>query len=122
MENSLITRNRKRIKRAARVRRLIRGTNKRPRLSVDKSNRHLGVQLIDDESGNTLLALNTQMKEFRLKKLSRNKDAARLIGTQLGKLAQEKKIHTIVFDRGFHKFHGIIAELAQAAREAGLQF
>jgi large subunit ribosomal protein L18 len=122
MESSLINRNRKRLKRATRVRQNLRGTAEKPRLTVMKSNRHIAAQLIDDEKGITLAAANTQMKKFRGKKLTSNKEAARLIGTELGELAKGKQITTIVFDRGFYKYHGVIAELANAAREAGLQF
>jgi large subunit ribosomal protein L18 len=87
-----------------------------------KSNRHIAVQLIDDEKGITLAAMSTQMKKFRAKKLTSNKEAARLIGAELAELAKGKQITTVVFDRGFYKYHGVIAELANAAREAGLQF
>jgi large subunit ribosomal protein L18 len=122
MESSLINRNRKRLKRAARVRQKLRGTAEKPRLTVLKSNRHIAVQLIDDEKGITLASASTLMKKFRSKKLTGNKEAARLIGTELGEIAKGKQITIVVFDRGFYKYHGVIAELANAAREAGLQF
>jgi large subunit ribosomal protein L18 len=122
MESSLINRNRKRIKRAYRVRQNLRGTAEKPRLTVMKSNRHIAVQLIDDENGITLASASTLMKKFRSKKLTSNKEAARIIGSELGELAKDKQITTVVFDRGFYKYHGVIAELANAAREAGLQF
>ena len=122
MESSLINRNRKRLKRATRVRQYLRGTAEKPRLTVMKSNRHIAAQLIDDEKGITLAAANTQMKKFRTKKLTSNKEAARLIGAELAELAKGKQITKVVFDRGFYKYHGVIAELANAVREAGLQF
>lgn len=122
MDNSLIKRNRKRIKRAERVRQKLRGTAEKPRLTVMKSSKHLAVQLIDDEKGVTLAAMSTQMKKFRSKKLTSNKESARVIGAELAELAKSKDITTVVFDRGFYKYHGVIAELANAAREAGLQF
>jgi large subunit ribosomal protein L18 len=122
MESSLINRNRKRLKRAYRVRQNLRGTAEKPRLTVMKSNRHIAAQLIDDEKGITLASASTLMKKFRSNKLTSNKEAARLIGTELGELAKDKQITTVVFDRGFYKYHGVIAELANAAREAGLQF
>ena len=122
MESSLINRNRKRLKRAHRVRQNLRGTAEKPRLTVMKSNRHIAVQLIDDENGITLASASTLMKKFRSKKLTSNKEAARIIGSELGELAKDKQITTVVFDRGFYKYHGVIAELANAAREAGLQF
>lgn len=122
MESSLKNRNRKRIKRAQRVRRKLRGNAGRPRMSVMKSHRHLAVQLIDDEKGVTLAAASTQMKKFRSKTVTANKEAARLVGAEIGELAKGQKISSVIFDRGFYKFHGVIAELAKAAREAGLQF
>ncbi len=122
MESHLIQRNRKRFKRAASVRKYIRGSAEKPRLSVMKSNQHIAAQIIDDEAGTTLVSAATLMKKFRAKKLGNNKEAARLIGTELAERAKEKNITTVVFDRGFHKYHGVIAELANAAREAGLKF
>lgn len=122
MDSSLINRNRKRLKRASRVRKLLRGNAEKPRLNVMKSNRHIAVQLIDDDKGITLAAANTQMKKYRGKKLGNNKEAARLIGAHIAELAKEKQITTVIFDRGFNRYHGVIAELANAAREAGLQF
>jgi large subunit ribosomal protein L18 len=122
MESSLINRNRKRLKRAYRVRQKLKGTAEKPRLTVLKSNRHIAAQLVDDEKGITLVSANTLMKKFRTKKLARNKETARLIGTELAELAKEKQITTVVFDRGSYKYHGVVAELANAAREAGLQF
>lgn len=122
MDNTLKLRKMVRQKRAVRVRRHVRGTAEKPRLTVIRSNRHLAAQIIDDDRGITLVAANTQMKKFRTQKLSATKGAARLIGTELAELAKEKKITTVVFDRGFYKYHGVIAELASAAREGGLQF
>lgn len=122
MESSLIQRNQKRIKRAHRVRRTLRGSSAKPRLSVMKSNQHIAAQLIDDESGITLVAASTLMKKFRTKTRGNNKEAARMIGIELAQRAKEKNITTVVFDRGFYKYHGVIAELANAAREGGLQF
>lgn len=122
MESSLIQKNRKRIKRALRVRKQLRGTAEKPRLSVMKSHLHLAAQLIDDDQGITLAAAGTQMKKFRAKKLTSNKTSARVIGAEIAELAKGKNIQAVVFDRGHNKFHGVIAELAAAAREAGLQF
>jgi large subunit ribosomal protein L18 len=122
MESNIIQRNRKRIKRAKRVRRHLRGSSAKPRLSVMKSNLHIAAQLIDDESGITLAAASTLMKKFRKKTNGNNKAAAKLIGAELAERAKEKNITTVVFDRGFYKYHGVIAELANAAREGGLQF
>lgn len=122
MESSIIQKNQKRIKRARRVRQHLRGSQVKPRLSVMKSNQHIAAQLIDDESGMTLASASTLMKKFRAKVRGNNKEAARVIGKELAERAKEKNITTVVFDRGFHKYHGVIAELANAAREGGLQF
>ena len=108
-------------KRRYRVRKRLKGTAKRPRLSVFKSHRHIGGQLIDDEAGVTLAFLTTASKgSFRERKKS--KVDARFIGTELAKLARSKKIEQVIFDRGRFKFHGLVAELAHAARENGLKF
>ncbi len=122
MESQNIKRNQKRVKRALRVRKHLRGTAEKPRMSIMKSNAHIGVQLIDDERGITLASISTVMKELRKKGLKKSKDNAKLMGTKIAELAKEKEIEKVVFDRGHHKFHGIIAELASGAREAGLQF
>ena len=122
MESQLKNRNRKRLNRAHRVRLSLHGSAEKPRLTVMKSNKHIAVQLIDDDKGITLVASSTQMKKYRSKKLTNNKEAARIIGTHIAELAKEKNISTVIFDRGFNKYHGVIAELANAAREAGLQF
>jgi len=122
MESNIIQRNRKRIKRAMATRRHLRGTAEKPRLSVMKSNLHIAVQLIDDENGVTLASASTLMKKFKSKALSNNKAAAKIVGTEIGELAREKNITTVVFDRGHNQYHGVIAELADAARATGLKF
>lgn len=123
MINEKRKRNRQRSRREFRVRKKIRGTAIKPRLSVFKSNQHLSAQLIDDESGVTLVSAGTMTKEFREKNLGRRgKDAAREIGMTIAKAAQEKSIERIVFDRGRYKYHGLLAEIANGARETGLQF
>ena len=122
MESSLKHKNENRFARARRVRQTLRGSSDKPRLSVMKSNQHIAAQLIDDEAGVTLVAASTLMKKFRSKAQGNNKAAAKLIGTELAERAKEKNIKTVVFDRGYHKYHGVIAELANAAREGGLQF
>ncbi len=117
MNNDLLKRNARRVKRALRVRKHVRGSAVKPRLSVLKSNRHISAQLIDDDLGITLASAGTVQHEKK-----KSKASAREIGTMIANLAKEKQIKTIVFDRGRYKFHGLIAELASAAREAGLQF
>lgn len=122
MESSLVNKTRKKINRAIRVRKHIRGTSNKPRLSVMKSNQHIAVQIIDDEKAITLASASTLMKEFRSKKLGRTKEAAKQIGAKIAELAKAQDIEAVVFDRGHNKFHGLIAELANAARANGLQF
>lgn len=123
MNNEMNQRNIQRARRKMRVRRKVRGTAERPRLSVLKTNQHISAQLIDDEAGITLLCAGTMMKEFRDRSMGRkNKTAARQIGVRLAELAKEKNIGAVVFDRGSYKYHGVLAELAEGARESGLQF
>lgn len=110
-------------KRALRVRKNLRGTDIKPRLCVVKSNCHLQVQLIDDESGITLCGLSTFSKEFKNSEFNRkNKASARKLGEQIAQVAKSKNIKEVIFDRGPFKYHGVLAELANAAREGGLQF
>lgn len=112
-----------RAKRAIRVRKQLRGTSVKPRLSVVKSNSHIQAQLIDDEAGLTLGAAATFAKEFRKTEFcKKNKASARKLGEQIAEIAKSKNIKEVVFDRGSSKYHGILAELADAARAGGLQF
>jgi len=108
-----------RAKRVMRVRKELHGTGVRPRLSVSKTNAHLYVQLIDDDKGVTLAGIGTQSKGQKKRK---SKEAARSIGLQIAEMAKERGVKSVLFDRGRYKFHGIVAELASSAREAGLQF
>lgn len=110
-------------KRAQRVRKHLRGTSSKPRLCVVKSNCHIQAQLIDDEAGHTLGGTATFAKEFRNTEFNRkNKASARKLGEQIAEIAKSKNIKEVVFDRGPFKYHGVLAELANAAREGGLQF
>ena len=107
-------------RRHIRVRRKVSGTAERPRLCVYRSNKNLFVQVIDDVNAVTLVSASTLDKEVKTKHA--NKEAAKEVGTLIAKRAQDKKIKTVVFDRGGYLYHGIIKELAEAAREAGLEF
>lgn len=123
MINQLNKRNVRRRRRMLRVRRQVRGTADKPRLTVFKSNKHIFAQLIDDDQGITVASAGTIMKQLRDKKLGkRSKDAARQIGAMIAEAAKQKNILNVVFDRGFNKYHGLLAEVANAARETGLQF
>ena len=109
-----------RARRHARVRRKISGTAERPRLCVYRSNTNLYVQVIDDVAGNTLVSASTLDKNVKTKKA--NKEAAKELGTLIAKKALDKKIDTVVFDRSGYIYHGVVKELAEAAREGGLKF
>ena len=107
-------------RRHARVRRKISGTAECPRLSVFRSNSNLYVQVIDDTKGITLVQASTLDKEVKTK--HSNKEAAKEVGALIAKRAIEKNIKTVVFDRGGYIYHGVVKELADAAREGGLNF
>ena len=109
-----------RIRRHARVRNKISGTAECPRLCVFRSNTGVYAQIIDDVKGVTLVSASTLDKDVKNKHA--NKEAAREVGTLIAKRASEKKISNIVFDRGGYIYHGVIKELADAAREGGLKF
>lgn len=109
-----------RTRRHIRVRRKISGTAEKPRLCVYRSNANLYVQIIDDVAGNTLVAASTLDKEVKTKHA--NKEAAKEVGMLIAKRAADKKIESVVFDRGGYIYHGIVKELAEAAREGGLKF
>lgn len=121
MENSLIKRNERRERRVWRVRKKVRGNADRPRLCVYKTNQHISAQIIDDENQKTIISAGTQHKDFG-KQGRKSKESARQVGKLLAERAKQKSISAVIFDRGRYKFHGIIAELAAGAREAGLQF
>lgn len=109
-----------RTRRHLRVRRKISGTQDRPRLCIYRSNTNIYAQIIDDVAGTTLVAASTLDKEVKTKYA--NKEAAKEVGTLIAKRAAEKKITTVVFDRGGYVYHGVVKELAEAAREGGLTF
>ncbi len=109
-----------RTRRHIRVRRKISGTPDRPRLCIYRSNSNLYVQIIDDVAANTIISASTLDKEIKTKHA--NKEAAKELGTLIAKKALDKKIETVVFDRGGYIYHGVVKELAEAAREGGLKF
>ena len=113
-------RNAERLRRHARVRRKISGTAECPRLCVFRSNNNIYVQVIDDVKGTTLAQASTLDKEVKTKHA--NKEAAKEVGALIAKRALEKNIETVVFDRGGYIYHGVVKELADAAREGGLNF
>lgn len=110
--------NQQQARRHARVRARISGTAARPRLSVFRSNRGLFLQLIDDESGKTLVSAGSQ----EIKGAGNKTALSQTLGQLLAKKATDKKITRVVFDRGFYKYHGRVKAAAEGARAGGLQF
>lgn len=123
MRNTTIKKRMTRQKRSWRVRKTLCGTAARPRLSVHKTNAHCMAQLIDDEQGVTLGAIATSSKQFQGTPFARkSKAAARELGSQIAQIAKGLQIEEVIFDRGPFKYHGILQELADAARAGGLRF
>jgi len=110
-------------KRHYRIRHHLSGTVAKPRLAVFRSNKHIYAQVIDDVAGNTLCAASTMEKAISSKlEKTWDMDAAKTVGEAVAKKALEKGITQVVFDRGGYIYHGKVQALADAAREAGLQF
>jgi len=110
-------------KRKARIRRKLSGTNERPRLTVYKSLKHMYAQLVDDTTGKTLVSVGTTSKALKGDLGEDDKTAAaKKVGTAIAKAALEKGVKRVVFDRNGFDYHGRVAAVAQAAREAGLEF
>ena len=104
-------------KRKRRIRKRINGTAERPRMSVFRSNTNIYVQLIDDVNGKTLVSASTLKEEKKA-----NKEGAAWLGKSVAEKATTQKIETVVFDRSGYQFHGVIKEVADAARAGGLKF
>lgn len=118
MSNILVTRQRRKL----RVRRKVKAQG-HPRLAVFRSNKHIYAQIVDDEKGQTLVAASTQTPTLKVNLTKcKSVDASKQVGLLLGKLALEKNIQKVVFDRGAYKYHGRVKAIADGAREAGLQF
>lgn len=109
--------NKLRIKRHFKIRNRISGTKEVPRLSVFRSNKEIYAQLIDDVNGVTLASASS----LKLKD-GQNVDGAKQVGLEIGKVAKDLKIKSVVFDRSGYKYHGRVKSLAEGAREAGLEF
>jgi large subunit ribosomal protein L18 len=109
-----------RVRRHTRVRKQVQGSADRPRLAVFRSNRHISAQVIDDRAGKTLAAASTY--EADLRDGSSNKDAAAKVGRLVAERAKDAGVERVVFDRGGFLYHGRVASVAEAAREAGLEF
>jgi large subunit ribosomal protein L18 len=106
-----------------RIRKKIRGSESRPRLAVHRSQAHIYAQVIDEDTGTTLVAASSREQDVRAKPKSRgNVSAAKEVGGLVATRAKQKGIEQVVFDRGGFQYHGRIKALADAAREAGLKF
>ena len=110
-----------RVRRHRRVRKKVEGTAERPRLAVFRSNKHITAQVIDDRAGRTLAAASTTEATLR-DSATGNKDAATKVGLLVAERAKAAGVEQVVFDRGGFIYHGRIAALAAAARDAGLEF
>ncbi len=119
---SLLDRKKVRAKKKLRIKAKVSGTSEKPRLSVFKSLNNIFVQLIDDSKGVTLLSSSTIAKDLKGKKLNSNIPSAVVIGKDIGSKALKKGYKKVVFDRGGYIYTGVIKALADAAREAGLDF
>ncbi|HWD23885.1 MAG TPA: 50S ribosomal protein L18 [Acidimicrobiales bacterium] len=108
-------------RRHSRIRAKVYGTAQRPRLAVFRSNKHIVAQVINDELGVTIAAASTVEVDLR-KDATGNVTAAKTVGALVATRAKDKGVSTVVFDRGTSKYHGRVAALADAAREAGLEF
>jgi large subunit ribosomal protein L18 len=116
---TVLTKQQQRLRRRHRVRAKIRGTAERPRLSVYRSNRGIFAQLVDDDAGHTLAAVNWTEKELRGPSPM---EQARKAGETLAKRAKDAGVESCVFDRSGYRYHGRIKALADGAREGGLRF
>lgn len=118
-KNKTVTRQRRKLS----IRKRIRGTSERPRLSVFRSARHIYAQVIDDVSGSTLASTSTLAKDLRGELDGKDKtEQARLVGKAIAKLCLEKQIESVSFDRNGFIYHGRVAAVAAGAREGGLNF
>jgi large subunit ribosomal protein L18 len=110
-------------KRTLRVRKNVRGDESKPRLCVVKSNKHIRVQVIDDEKRVTLASTSTLSKELKgTEHAKKNCSSGKQLGLMIAELAKKINVERVVFDRGSSKYHGVIASVADGAREGGLKF
>jgi large subunit ribosomal protein L18 len=118
----MISKNSQRMKRHARLRKKVIGTAERPRLQIHRTLHHIYAAVIDDGRGHTLVAASTREKSLAGENALSNVEAARRVGEAIGKKAKAAGIDTVVFDTSGLKYHGRVAALAEAARQAGLEF
>lgn len=117
-----LSKNVKRLRRKVRIRKKVAGTAERPRLVVFRSNLHIYAQLVDDREGVTLAATSTLSLSKEGEAVKCNKEGAAKVGADIARLAKEKSIESVVFDRNGYIYHGRMKACADAAREAGLDF
>lgn len=123
MDSSTKTKIRQQQKRTLRVRKHVRGTSETPRMCVIRSNLNIYIQLIDDIEGRTLASISTISKSFNSGENSKKSPAAaKSLGMAIAEIAQKQNIVSVVFDRGKRKYHGVVAKVADGAREGGLKF
>ena len=115
-------RTKSRLRRKMHIRKTVRGTAARPRLSIFRSTKHIYAQIINDETGTTLVSASTQSGDIEIAGHKGNKAAAVEVGTAIAKKAIDAGIETVTFDRNGFLYHGRVQALADAAREAGLKF
>lgn len=114
-------RTKQRRRRQVRIRKKVAGTSERPRMAVYRSNKHISVQLIDDTAGHTLASASS-LESSVCSGATGNVDAATSVGREIASRAKAAGVETVVFDRGGNRYHGRVAAVADAAREAGLEF
>jgi len=120
LANQMSVKQQKRIRRHIRIRKIIHGTQERPRLCVFRSNQHIYAQLINDDNATVLVSVSD--KDLKLKKGEKKSDISKEVGKLIAKKAIENKTEKVVFDRGGVLFHGRIKALADGARQGGLKF
>ena len=116
-----LTKNEKRLRIKSRIRKVVSGTEARPRLAVYRSNKEIYAQIVDDENGNTLASASSRDKDISAAKGTKTEKAA-LVGKAIAEKATKAGIETIAFDRGGYRYHGRVKSLADGAREGGLKF
>ncbi len=117
-----ISKNQARLSRKIRIRRKVSGTAERPRLVVFRSNGHIYAQVVNDESGVTLVSASTLVLSRTQEGLHGNREGAAVVGREIARLAREKDITRVVFDRNGYLYHGRVKAVADGAREGGLEF
>ena len=117
-----LTKNERRLRIKNRIRKIVSGTEARPRLVVYRSNKEIYAQIVDDVNGNTISAASSRDKDISAAKATTKSEAAKLVGKSLAEKALKAGVLTIAFDRGGYLYHGRVKSLADGAREAGLKF